>query len=665
MTKKSIQKKIEELRAEIRRHDRLYYVEGKPKISDEKYDRLFVELRELEVGHPEFRTGDSPTERIGGAPVDFLPKFTHRIPLLSLESLFTPEEAKAFATRVAKDLGEVEPALVAELKFDGLSVEVVYRNGHLERAATRGDGVTGEDVTHNVKMIRSLPMKLSGKKIPKELGLRGEVLIPMGGFEALNRRLIERGEEPFANPRNAASGSLRQLDPKIAAERPLAIFLYELLYADSWLPTTQWEVLETLSSWGLPVSDAKRKCLSIAEVLRFHEEMGTKRDDLPYEIDGIVVKLDDRAQQESLGSRARSPRWAFALKFEPRKEITTVEDIVVQVGRQGTLTPVAILKPVDVSGVTVSRATLHNVDYIEKLGVHVGDRVKVARAGDVIPAVVEVLSGKQAASASQFEMPSKCPVCSSKIAREGAFFFCTGGYRCPAQLKWSIVHFASRDAMDIEGLGKETVDLLVDRELIACAADLYVLKGEDLLKLPGFKEKKAANLLEGIEGSKKRSLARFVYALGIRHVGVEIARVVAEAFGFLEALKAASREEIEAHPGIGPQISTAVAEFFHEGRNRGLLDLFRKRGVSLMEGEKKSVGRFVGKSFVFTGELSQMSRTEAEGKVRELGGHPVGSVSKKTDYVVAGENPGTKADKAVKLGVSILSEKEFLALMKK
>lgn len=659
------QKKIEALRDEITHHDTLYYVLGKPTISDAEYDKLFSELKKLEEAHPELITSNSPTQRVGGAPLDFLPKFTHRVPLLSLESLFTTEEAAAFDKRIRKDSGKEDFQYVVEPKFDGLSIEVVYRDGVFSEAGTRGDGTVGEDATQNVKIIKSLPLKLKKGPVPHELHLRGEVIMPIAGFEKLNKGLIELGEEPFANPRNAASGSLRQLDPRITAKRPLDIFLYGILYADSWKPKTQWEVLEQLQAWGLRTNPYRRLCHTVSEISEFHQELYEKRDDLDYEIDGIVAKLNDLTLQAHLGERARSPRWAFAYKFEPRKEITKIEGIAVQVGRQGTLTPVAVMRPVDVGGVTVSRASLHNLDFVNKLDVRIGDEVRIARAGDVIPEVIEVIHTKRKGNPKKFEMPQKCPVCGSKVIQEGSYHLCSAGYTCPAQVKWAIIHYASRDAMDIEGLGRETVELLVEKKIIENVADLYILKKQNLLGLPSFKDKKADNLLSGVEASQTRSLSRFVYGLGIRHVGEEIARILVSHFGNLEALMQSGEEEVQRISGIGPQIAKSLVAYFGDPRNKKLIRLLLERGVAPVSEKVGTSGALAGKTFVLTGELTSLSRGEAESKIRALGGHPAGSVSKKTDYVVAGTNPGSKYDKAMKLGVAVLDEKGFLDFFKK
>lgn len=655
---------IAKLRREIRQHDHLYYVEGKPAISDAAYDRLFEELKSLEFAHPELITPDSPTQRVGGSPLSSLPPFEHRIPLLSLDSLFTQSDVEAFDARIRKSAGIETVDYIVEPKFDGLSVEVVYQNGVFAKAATRGDGVKGEDVTHNVKTIRSLPLTLEGPNIPSELHLRGEVILPLQGFAKLNGRLVEEGEEPFANPRNAASGSLRQLDPTIAAARPLDIYLYDLLYAANWAPRTHEEVLESLARWGVRINSHYKRVTGVAGILGFHQEIGVLRDKLDYEIDGIVAKVNDLPLQRLLGLRSRSPRFAFAFKFKPREEVTTVEDIVVQVGRQGTLTPVAILKPVDVGGVTVSRATLHNLDIVQKLDVRVGDEVRVARAGDVIPEIIEVHHQARVKSLPLFEMPSRCPVCGAETSREGAYIYCTGGYTCRAQTKWGIIHYASRRAMDIEGLGEETVTSLLEKHLIENVADIYALTRERLLTLEGFKDKKADNLLAGIEASRHQSLPRFLFALGIRHVGEQVAKILIDHFGDLESLMRATPEEIQTVHGIGEEIAASVCDFFASERNRDLIATLFKRGVEPKIAAKKVTGGALsGKTFVFTGELSTMTRTQAQEKVEALGGKATGSVSKSTSYVVAGEAAGSKYEKAVKLGVTILTEEEFNKLI--
>lgn len=651
---------IEKLRKNIRHHDYLYYVLDRPEISDATYDQLYQELIELEEAHPELMTLDSPTGRVGGAPAKSLPKISHRVPLLSLESLFTEEEVKLFDGRIRKATEDKDVCYITEPKFDGLSIELVYKDGRFQHAATRGDGSVGEEVTRNVKTIRSLPLQLMGSDYPDQMGLRGEIVLPLSGFSKLNKALIEEGQEPFANPRNAASGSIRQLDPRIAASRPLDVYVYEILWSSE-VFHSHWEILLKLEKWGFKVTPLKKKLTSLLGIFSYHEDLLSRRDFLDYEIDGIVVKLDDLQLRSSLGARARSPRWAFAYKFKPRDGVSIVQDIVVQVGRQGTLTPVAILKPVQVGGVTVSRATLHNLDIVEKLDVRVGDQVQVKRAGDVIPEISAVNPRKS--PAVKFQMPKACPVCESPVVREGSYFYCTGGLICRTQLEGSLIHFASRRAMDMEGLGEETVKILLRENKIKDASDLYLLKKEDLLDLEGFKEKKAENLIHGIQKSKQQALPRFLFALGIRHVGEEVARLLMNHAGSLDALGRLSREEIQQIPGIGPQIAESVVQFFDNPLNQEMILRFFKRGLLPQSENRRRGGPLTGKSFVFTGEM-EISRDKAKEEVAKQGGKILSRVSKKTDYVVVGINPGSKKDEATKMGIPILSEEEFKALIK-
>ncbi|MCD6237234.1 MAG: NAD-dependent DNA ligase LigA [Thermoplasmata archaeon] len=661
VSREEAKRRIEELRKLIRHHDYLYYVLNKPEISDAEYDKLMLELRKLEEAYPDLVTPDSPTQRVGGFPAEEFKTVTHMKPMLSLDSAFTEEEIKKFDERIKRELGDESIEYVAEPKLDGLSVELVYENGVFVRGSTRGDGINGEDVTENLKTIRAVPLRLrESKTIPTRLAVRGEVIMHINDFERLNKQLIERGEEPLANPRNAAAGSLRRLDPRETAERPLDIFFYEILFIEGVDIETQWDGLKHLKEWGLKVNHLIKKCDDIDDAIRYHEEMAEKREELSYEIDGVVIKVNRLDYQEKLGIKARSPRWAIAYKFPPREEETEIVDIVVQVGRTGTLTPVALLKPVDVTGVTVSRATLHNQDFIDQMDVRIGDKVKVARAGDVIPEVVKVLKDKRTGREKKFHIPSKCPVCGSKVVKEGAFYRCTGGLACIAQLKRSITHYASKGAMDIEGLGKKNVDLLVDSGLIKRVSDLYVLKKEDLLKLPRFAEKSADNLLKGIEKSKERSLARFIYALGIPNVGEHMARVLAEHFKTLDALMNASRESLLEIHEVGPETADSIVSFFREKINREEIERMKKFGVkaTVAKVEEKK-GILSGKVFVFTGALQSFSREEAKRLVEELGGRAASSVSKNVDFVVVGENPGSKYDKAKKLGLKIIDEKEF------
>jgi len=661
LSKEEAKKRIEELRKLIRHHDYLYYVLNKPEISDAEYDKLMLELKELEEKYPEFITPDSPTQRVGGFPAEEFKTVTHTKPMLSLDSAFTEEDIRRFDERVKRELGVESVEYVAEPKLDGLSVELVYENGVFVRGSTRGDGVNGEDVTENLKTIRAVPLRLrEGRGVPSLLAVRGEVIMHIDDFEELNKQLIERGEEPLANPRNAAAGSLRRLDPRETAERPLDIFFYEILNIEGVEVDTQWDALNLLREWGLKVNRLIEKCSSIDDAIKYHGWMAEKREKLSYEIDGVVIKVDRLGYHEKLGIKARSPRWAIAYKFPPREEETEIVDIVVQVGRTGALTPVALLKPVDVTGVTVSRATLHNQDFIDQMDVRIGDKVKVARAGDVIPEVVKVLKEKRTGKEKKFHIPSRCPVCGSKVVKEGAFYRCTGGLACIAQLKRSIAHYASKGAMDIEGLGRKNVDLLVDSGLVRRLSDLYTLKKEDLLSLPRFAEKSAENLIEGIEKSKNQNLARFIYALGIPNVGEHMARVLAEHFKSLDNLMKASVEDLTSIHEVGPETAESIVSFFREKTNRDEIERMKKLGVkATVERVEKKEGLLDGKVFVFTGALKSFSREEAKSLVEELGGRAASSVSRNVDFVVVGENPGSKYDKAKKLGLKIIDEEEF------
>ncbi len=670
MTPTDAERRIEELRKEIRRHDHLYYQQDRPEISDAEYDRLFRALVELETAHPDLVTADSPTQRVGAPPLDELAKVSHEKPMLSLDSMTDREDVLAFDARMKRELETDQVTYTAEPKFDGLSVELVYEQGTFVRGATRGDGIVGEDVTVNLRTIRALPLQLRrDQPLPRHLAVRGEVYMRLDEFQSLNRRMTERSEEAFANPRNAAAGSLRQLDSRITASRPLTVTCYDIMALSDPAPTTHWDELETLAAWGLPVPEPehRQRCRSIDEVLAFHEATDGKRESLPFEIDGIVVKLDRRDWQDRLGNKSRSPRWAIAYKFAPRKEITVIQDIVVSVGRTGTLTPLALLKPVEVGGVTISRATLHNADEVARKDVRVGDTVKVERAGDVIPAIAERVPVPGEERRAPFVMPDHCPVCGSAVAREGAYFYCTGQTVCVAQLKGAIEHFASKHALDIDGLGKKTVAQLVDRGLVHDLADLYVLTKEQLLTLEGFADRSATLLLDSIERSKSVTLDRFLMGLGIRQVGQHIARVLAKQFGSLPRLMSASEEEFLNVREIGPEISGSLASFFNEERNRQVIARLLERGLAItIQPVEATTGSqsLAGKTFVFTGGLNGYSRDQAKQLVERQGGQVSSSVSKKTSYVVAGVDPGSKLEQAKKLGVKILTEEEFTDLLK-
>ena len=661
-----IQARVAALRQEIRRHDYLYYVQANPEISDSAYDRLFRELTELEQAHPELVTADSPTQRVGAPPLDSLSKVRHEQAMLSLDSLVEQSDVLAFDQRMKRELGVSSVGYTAEPKFDGLSVELLYERGFFTRGATRGDGVTGEDVTVNLKTIRALPLQLMpGTGYPDRLVVRGEVYMKLDEFQAMNRKLTERGEDGFANPRNAASGALRQLDSAITAARPLALTCYEIMaWSGKGLPT-HWDELEALARWGFPIPLHRLKCDSIQEVIAYHRETEHLRDSLPYEIDGVVIKVDRRDWQEQLGYKSRSPRYAIAYKFTPRKEITKVKDIVVSVGRTGTLTPLALLTPVEVGGVTISRATLHNADEVARKDIRVGDTVRVERAGDVIPAIAERVPVPDERRGEPFRMPDHCPVCQSSVAKEGAYYYCTGQSVCMAQLKGAIEHFASKSALNIAGLGKKTVAQLVDAGLVHSLADLYRLTREQLLALEGFGERSAGLLLEAIERSKKVSLDRFLMGLGIRQVGQHIAKVLAREFGSLTRIIDSDDARFQQVSAIGPEISSSLVSYFSEAHNRRVIQDLLDSGFDILaESVAASAGQtLAGKTFVFTGGLKDLTREQAGKLVEERGGRIASSVSKNTAYVVAGADAGSKLEQAAKMGITVLTEEEFRQLV--
>jgi DNA ligase (NAD+) len=667
MTREQARQRIEALRDDIRRHDYLYYVKNRPEISDSAYDQLFRELSELEAGFPDLVTPDSPTQRVGAPPLDELTKVRHVRPMLSLDSILEKEDVLAFDKRMKRELGEESVEYTVEPKYDGLSVELVYEGGVFVRGATRGDGLEGEDVTVNLRTMRSLPLTLlADSSPPPSLVVRAEVYMRLPDFHALNRRMTERDEEAFANPRNAASGALRQLDSRITAERPLVLTCYEVMASSHPLAPTHWEEIDALSRWGLPVPTQRRRCPSIDEVVAFHAEAEVGRDSLPFEIDGLVVKVNRRDWQERLGEKSRSPRWAIAFKFTPRKEITQIQEIVVSVGRTGTLTPLALLAPVEVGGVTISRATLHNADEVARKDVRAGDTVKVERAGDVIPAIAERVPVAGERRGEPFRMPERCPVCGSAVGREGAYYYCTGQAACPAQLKGSIEHFASKSAVNIEGLGRKTVAQLVERGLVKDLSDLYTLTKDHLLTLDGFADRSASLLLDAITRSKHQPLDRFLMGLGIRQVGQHVARVLSRHFRNLDALMAADAATLEEVHEIGPEIASSLVAYFREPHNRQVIERLRALGFTIAEpGEEDAASRgpLAGKTFVFTGGLERFSREEAGRMVQRLGGRTASSVSARTDYVVAGSDAGSKLAQAKRLGLRILSETEFADLV--
>ncbi len=665
----ALRQRIERLRAEIERHNYRYHVLDSPEIPDAEYDRLMIRLRELEARHPELVIPESPTQRVGGAPASGFSEVRHRVAMLSLDNAFAAEDVIAFDRRVRERLETVkEISYNCEPKLDGVAVSLTYRDGSLDFAATRGDGTVGEDVTHNIRTIQSVPLRLTGKSWPALLEARGEVILSFAGFREMNRVAVRKGEKVFVNPRNAAAGSLRQLDPRLAASRPLEIFFYGAGAVEGRaLPDRHSKILECLRGWGLRTSPGSQVVNGVEGLLGYYDEIGRRRAKLPYQIDGVVYKVDQVEQQRALGFVARAPRWAIAHKFPAEEEMTRVRDIEWQVGRTGALTPVARLEPVFVGGATVSNATLHNIDELQRKDVRIGDTVIIRRAGDVIPEVASVVIEKRPQRTSPVRLPGKCPVCGSDVEREEgeAVARCTGALVCSAQLKESLRHFASRRALDIEGLGSKLIDQLVDAGLVKDAADLYRLKQDTLAELERMGEKSAVNLVESLNHSKETTLARFLYALGIRDVGEATAEALARHFRSLEALRRSSAKQIEEVPDIGPITAAHVHAFLAESRNARVVDALIRLGVHWPQVREIAPRNNVldGKSFVLTGRLSSMTRDEAGDLVREHGGKVAGSVSKNADYVVAGEDAGSKLRIATELGVEILDENQFLKLI--
>lgn len=661
----ALRKRIEELREQIHYHDYKYYVENKPEISDAEYDRLFRDLKGLEEEHPDFITPDSPTQRVAGAPVEAFASVEHRVAMLSLDNAFGADELREFEARITRALPGAEFQYVCEPKVDGLGVALLYRNGQFVRGATRGDGRVGEEITQNLRTVRSIPLVLRGKlKDLKELEVRGEVYMPRKEFALLNRALEEVGGSTFANPRNAAAGSLRQKDPAITAKRPLDIFVYHMSYAEPFPFTTHWEALEALKAGGFRTNPSSKRCKEIGQAIRYCERLEAERDELGYDADGVVIKVDSLDQQRRLGSTTHHPRWAIAFKFAARQATTKVLKIEVQVGKTGALTPVAYLEPVEVGGVTVSRASLHNEDEVQKKDIRVGDTVLIERAGDVIPYVVQAVKEKRPHGVRPFSMPSHCPVCGGRAYRpEGeAIWRCTNA-ACPAQLKERLLHFGSRRAMDIEHLGEAVVNQLVDKGFVRDFADLYHLDVQTLAGLERLAEKSAQNLVEAIQASKTRGLARLLHAMGIRYVGEHVAQLLAGHYGSMKKLVEATEEEINEIYGIGPQIAQSVGRFFSEKRNAKVIERLKDAGVTMREEAAEGPKPLAGKSFVLTGGLDSMTRDEAKELLVKLGGRVTGSISKKTDYVIVGTDPGSKAEDARRLGRPILNEAAFLKLV--
>ena len=660
--------RIKELASEIERHNRLYYEQDQPEITDGEYDLLFQELQELETTFPELALPDSPTKRVGGRPLAKFSQVRHSTPMLSLENAFTEKDVTDFDDRIKRYLGlpaETSISYVCEPKMDGVAVELIYQDGVFSIGSTRGDGLVGEEVTQNLKTIKDIPLRLHLSEPPELLTVRGEVYLPLAAFQKLNREREEAGEPPFANPRNAAAGSLRQLDSKITAKRPLSIFCYAPGELKGISFGSQSDFLSSIPAWGLKVNPLIRVVSGVGEVLAYYDEMMQSRDELPYEIDGVVIKVDPFDMQRDLGEKSRSPRWATAWKFPPRQATTVVEDIVPQVGRTGVITPVAHLTPVEVSGVMVSRATLHNWEEMERKDIRKGDTVIVERAGDVIPAVVRVLTEKRQGNEALLAVPPTCPVCGGEVVRiPGEVAVRCVGLACPAQLLERVKHFAARRAMDIDGLGEKFIEQLLNLNLVKDVADIYTLKEEDFMQFERMGKKLSENLLSAIENSKNRELSRLIFALGIRHVGEHTAKLLATSFGTMEHLARASMEELTSIREVGPQVADSITDFFRNEENLRVIERLTAYGVRPKVEEKRVGGRFTGKTFVFTGALTQFSRDEAKKMVEQEGGHAAGSVSKKTDYVVAGAEAGSKLEKARQLGVRVLTEEEFLDLMK-
>jgi DNA ligase (NAD+) len=655
------------LQKELARLEHAYYILDAPLLPDIEYDRLYRELLEIEVAHPEWITSESLSQRVGGAALKEFDSVEHVVPMLSLNNAFEDAELIAFDRRCREGLNVKQVDYAGELKFDGLAISLRYENGSLVRAATRGDGASGEDVTANIKTVRAIPLRLLGKNIPAVLEVRGEVFMYLEDFLKMNQLAAAQGEKEFANPRNAAAGSLRQLDSKITAKRPLSFFAYGLgaLEPQGWLPATHEEILNRYVDLGLPVCTERKVLKSVADMLAFYHEIEAKRDSLPYDIDGIVYKVNSIAEQNTLGFVSRAPRFALAHKFPAQEALTTVLGIDVQVGRTGAITPVARLAPVEVGGVTVTNATLHNEDEVKRKDVRIGDTVTVRRAGDVIPEVVSVIKERRPKSATEFVMPSRCPVCDSHIERlaDEAVARCSGGLFCGAQRKQALIHFAHRRALDIEGLGEKIVDQLVDQNLVRTPADLYRLGFSALANLERMGEKSADNLIQAINQSRNTTLARFIFALGIRHVGETTAKDLTNHYQSMHALMDASLEDLLTVKDVGPVVADSIVSFMEEAHNREVIEQLLASGMQLSVEKKVISAAVVGKTFVLTGTFPSLSRDQAKDLLEKAGAKVAGSVSKKTDYVVAGTDAGSKLSKAEELGITVIDEQKLLMLL--
>jgi DNA ligase (NAD+) len=667
LSRGAVADKIDRLRAKLRHHNYLYHVEARPQVSDEEYDHMFGQLKALEEIHPDMIVPDSPTQRVGAEPQRQLKTLPHSAPMLSLDSTQDEAEVRRFDERVRKVVDGPVTYLL-EPKLDGASIELVYEHGLLSHAVTRGNGHRGEGVIENIKTIPSVPLRLRDvvRPAPELLAVRGEVMMYLSEFEAFNKRLVAKGDEPYASPRNTAAGAIRQLDPRITAQRRFEFLAYDVLAVRGVTFRRDREGVDALREWGFRVPDDMSVVESLEEVLNFHRRWDQARDGLDYEIDGIVIKLNELDARADLGSTSHHPRWALAYKFESRKELTRVERIIVSVGRTGVLTPVALLRPVQVGGVTIARASLHNREKVKRKDVREGDLVRIQRAGDVIPQVLERVAEPGRKRGEQFVMPAVCPACGTAVEERGPFTACPNRFGCPSQLKGQISHFGSRNALDIAGLGEETAELLVRQGLVRELADLFDLEPDALLELPKFAAKKAANLVAGIQRRREPELERFLFALGIPEVGVTVARDLARHFRGLEAIRLATEEELATVPGVGPVMSETIHGFFASDQNRLAIDGILDRGVAPIA-PKDLAGTsapLAGRQFVFTGSLTRLSRAGAKELVEQAGGRVTGAVSKETDYVVVGDDPGSKHEKAVKLGVTTLNKAEFVALLK-
>lgn len=659
-----VEREILQLREQIEQHNYRYYVLDQPLISDREYDRLMQRLIELETKYPQFLTPDSPSQRVGGEPLKGFATAKHYRPLLSLNNAFDLVDLQDFHRRVVSMLGQA-PAYVVEPKIDGLSIALTYENGLLTVGATRGDGLVGEDITRNLKTIKVIPLRLK-KPLPR-LIVRGEAYMPKAAFQRLNREREERGEELFANPRNAAAGSLRQLDPRIAASRSLSAYFYEIIHMEGERVDTHWEALELMAELGLPVNPERKLAAGVEEVYAYCRAWAEKRASLAYEIDGMVIKVNELEFQTRLGNTAKSPRWAVAYKFPAEQAVTVLEDIIVRVGRTGVLTPTAILKPVRLAGTTVSKVTLHNEDMILEKDIRIGDTVVVQKAGDIIPEVVAVLPEHRTGTERVFRFPERCPECGSEVVRleREAAHRCTGGLSCPAQVREGMIHFVSRDAMNIEGLGPKVIEQLLNANLIRDVADLYYLKYEDLIGLERMGHQSVTNLLNAIAASKERPLHHLLFGLGIRHVGQRAARILADHFGTMAALARAEESLLTEINEIGPKVAASIVHFFAQEKNRQVIEKLAQAGVNMEQPREEAAALpWSGKQFVLTGTLEHYSRKEAQALIEKLGGKVSSSVSSKTDYVVAGAKPGSKYDKAVSLNIPILNEEEFMAMIR-